>query len=124
MENFFKKSAQGYLKRYVALSNDDFVINDEKNGKMKQIVKYCEDVTKSKIGSAIEYCNVVPKNKQGEIAVRFTNDFILEFASGEIEAFANAVMLADGINVRGTGLDDGSFIISFFVDDLYVAKTK
>lgn len=124
MDKMFQKAASNYLAKYVALKNDDFILNEENNAKMQKIIAYSEGVINEENGGIIEYCITSPRHKQGEIAVRFTNDFILGMNPEEIEEFSNIVKLCDGINIRGTGLEDGSFLMSFFVENLYTQKDK
>lgn len=123
MDNLFKKAVRNYKKHYDALSNDAFALDEEKNQRMQKLISYCEGVISEENGGSIEYCVTTPKNRQGEITLRFVNDFILGMNTTDLPEFCEAVKLADGINIRGTGLEDGSILMSFFVDDLYVKKS-
>ena len=111
-------------KNYLNLNNKitkEYSLNEKKAYKMLKLTNFCEALV-SRNGGSFE-CIVTDKIDQpAEIQLRFVNDLVFGEETNSIEELSNALELCDGINIGGTGLEDGSFLISFFIENLYVKK--
>ena len=95
-------------------------VNPQKQNTLNKIVSFCEDMMKK--GAIIQ--DVTRKEHlPSEICIRFLSPLTI----GEdcpIMDFSEIISLCDGVVFEGTGLEDGSFEISFLVNDLYVDNRR
>lgn len=118
-----KSIGREMLKAREQISNDDYVVNHEQMQKFVEVSKYAEALAKDN-GGTIEYRNTIPRDTIGAIAIRFVGEITFGETSASMENFTQALELCDGFNLEGTGLEDGSFIVTFYVSDVHVKKTK
>lgn len=120
-EELIKTLGRMNLERNDTISEDEYKLDDIKAAHMIKLVNYCERLT-AKNGGSIE--NIVTKriSLPAEIQMRFPSDLIFGDGKNSVEELTSILELCDGINIGGTGLEDGSFLISFFIENLYVKK--
>lgn len=111
------------LRAREQISNDDYAVNPEQMRKFNEVSEYAEALAKDNNGT-IEYRNTIPRDTIGAIAIRFVGELTFGEDSTSMENFTKALDLCDGFNIEGTGLEDGSFIVTFYVSDVHVKKTK
>ena len=111
------------LRAREQISNDDYAVNPEQMRKFNEVSKYAEALAKDNNGT-IEYRNTIPRDTIGAIAIRFVGELTFGEDSTSMKNFTKALDLCDGFNIEGTGLEDGSFIVTFYVSDVHVKKTK
>lgn len=111
------------LRAREQISNDDYAANPEQMRKFNEVSKYAEALAKDNNGT-IEYRNTIPRDTIGAIAIRFVGELTFGEDSTSMKNFTKALDLCDGFNIEGTGLEDGSFIVTFYVSDVHVKKTK
>ena len=122
-EEFVKRIGEAYYK---AFGNDEideskFNLDPEKSLKAAEVFAYCENLAQ-KHGGTVECCVTKKRSQPAELALRFVDDLIIGDEPDSLEEFTRILTLCDGINISGTGLEDGSFLISFFIKDLYIPK--
>ena len=105
------------------INGKDFRINQKKLDRFLTLYERCSALAKLKEGK-IE--NVVTKrrNLPAQITLRFVDDLIIGDTKEEKELFLKVYSMSDAINVGSTGLEDGSFLISFFVENFYEPIVK
>lgn len=111
------------LRAREQISNDDYAVNPEQMRKFNEVSEYAEALAKDNNGT-IEYRNTIPRDTIGAIAIRFVGELTFGEDSTSMKNFTKALDLCDGFNIEGTGLEDGSFIVTFYVSDVHVKKTK
>ena len=111
------------LRAREQISNDDYAANPEQMRKFNEVSEYAEALAKDNNGT-IEYRNTIPRDTIGAIAIRFVGELTFGEDSTSMKNFTKALDLCDGFNIEGTGLEDGSFIVTFYVSDVHVKKTK
>ena len=111
------------LRAREQISNDDYAVNHEQMRKFNEVSEYAEALAKDNNGT-IEYRNTIPRDTIGAIAIRFVGELTFGEDSTSMKNFTKALDLCDGFNIEGTGLEDGSFIVTFYVSDVHVKKTK
>lgn len=111
------------LRAREQISNDDYAVNPEQMRKFNEVSEYAEALAKDNNGT-IEYRNTIPRDTIGSIAIRFVGELTFGEDSTSMKNFTKALDLCDGFNIEGTGLEDGSFIVTFYVSDVHVKKTK
>lgn len=111
------------LRAREQISNDDYAVNPEQIRKFNEVSEYAEALAKDNNGT-IEYRNTIPRDTIGAIAIRFVGELTFGEDSTSMKNFTKALDLCDGFNIEGTGLEDGSFIVTFYVSDVHVKKTK
>lgn len=111
------------LRAREQISNDDYAVNPEQMRKFNEVSEYAEALAKDNNGT-IEYRNTIPRDTVGAIAIRFVGELTFGEDSTSMKNFTKALDLCDGFNIEGTGLEDGSFIVTFYVSDVHVKKTK
>ena len=111
------------LRAREQISNDDYAVNPEQMRKFNEVLEYAEALAKDNNGT-IEYRNTIPRDTIGAIAIRFVGELTFGEDSTSMKNFTKALDLCDGFNIEGTGLEDGSFIVTFYVSDVHVKKTK
>lgn len=111
------------LRAREQISNDDYAVNPEQMRKFNEVSEYAEALAKDNNGT-IEYRNIIPRDTIGAIAIRFVGELTFGEDSTSMKNFTKALDLCDGFNIEGTGLEDGSFIVTFYVSDVHVKKTK
>lgn len=111
------------LRAREQISNDDYTVNPEQMRKFNEVSEYAEALAKDNNGT-IEYRNTIPRDTIGAIAIRFVGELTFGEDSTSMKNFTKALDLCDGFNIEGTGLEDGSFIVTFYVSDVHVKKTK
>ena len=102
-------------------SDDAFIVAPEQMLKFNKVVEYAKMLAEEHNG-VVEYCNTKPRDTIGAIAVRFSGELTLGERHSEIASLIKSLNLCDGINIEGTGLEDGSFIVTFYVLDVHVKK--
>ena len=111
------------LKAREQISNDDYEINTEQMRKFEEVSEYAKALAADHNGT-VEYINAIPRDTIGAIAVRFVGELTFGESSTSMENFTKALDLCDGFNIEGTGLEDGSFIVTFYVSNVHVKKSK
>lgn len=111
------------LKAREQISNDDYTVNPEQMRKFNDVSAYAKALAAGHNGT-VEYCNTTPRDTIGAIAIRFVGELTFGESSTSMENFTKALDLCDGFNIEGTGLEDGSFIVTFYVSDVHVKKSK
>lgn len=111
------------LKAREQISNDDYEINPEQMRKFEEVSEYAKTLAADHNGT-VEYINTTPRDTIGAIAIRFIGELTFGESSTSMENFTKALDLCDGFNIEGTGLEDGSFIVTFYVSDVHVKKSK
>lgn len=111
------------LRAREQISNDDYAVNPEQMRKFNEVSEYAEALAKDNNGT-IEYRNTIPRDTIGAIAIRFVGELTFGEDSTSMKNFTKALDLCDGFNIEGTGLEGGSFIVTFYVSDVHVKKTK
>lgn len=111
------------LRAREQISNDDYAVNPEQMRKFNEVSEYAEALAKDNNGT-IEYRNTIPRDTIGAIAIRFVGELTFGEDSTSMKNFTKALDLCDGFNIEGTGLEDGSFIVTFYVSDVHVKKPK
>lgn len=123
-EKFIKIIGTEYYKKFTEeIDEAKYVINPLKAEKLIDVLNYCQKLANDN-NAKIEYCVTKIKNQPAELSVRFENDLVFGDGENNLQDFISTLSLCDGININGTGLSDGSFLISFFVDNLYSLKHK
>lgn len=123
-EKFIKIIGTEYYKKFTEeIDETKYVINPLKAEKLIDVLNYCQKLANDN-NAKIEYCVTKIKNQPAELSVRFENDLVFGDGENNLQDFISTLSLCDGININGTGLSDGSFLISFFVDNLYSLKHK
>lgn len=102
-------------------NDDDFIVNEENAAKFVKVEQYARDIATKKNGS-VEYCNTKPSDTIGAIAIRIVGDVTFGEPITPMNEFQSAIDLCDGFLVESTGLEDASFIITFYVNDVHVLK--
>lgn len=122
-EAFVKRIGEAYYKAFGKdeIDENKFKLDPEKTRKAAEVFDYCEHFAKRN-GGTVECCVTKKKNQPAEVALRFVDDLIIGDEPNSLEEFTHILTLCDGINISGTGLEDGSFLISFFIENLYVPK--
>lgn len=120
-EELVKVLGREYLYYCGEKSHSSYILNEDKLIKFSNIIKYCEELVSTN-NAKIELCIQEPKNETGVVSMRFYDDFILQDEGNSLKEFVNILQLCDAVNINGTGVEDGSFIIDFFVDNLYEQK--
>ena len=111
------------LRAREQISNDDYAVNPEQMRKFNEVSEYADALAKDNNGT-IEYRNTIPRDTIGAIAIRFVGELTFGEDSTSMKNFTKALDLCDGFNIEGTGLEDGSFIVTCYVADVHVKKTK
>lgn len=123
-EKFIKIIGAEYYKKFTEeIDETKYVINPLKAEKLIDVLSYCQKLANDN-NAKIEYCVTKIKNQPAELSVRFENDLVFGDGENNLQDFISTLSLCDGININGTGLSDGSFLISFFVDNFYTIKHK
>lgn len=122
-EQFIKKIAEVYYKTFGEDKIDEksFKLDPEKARKAVEVFDYCERLANKNNGS-IEYCVTKKNGLPAEVSLRLVNDLVIGDERNDLDEFTHILTLCDGINISGTGLEDGSFLISFFIENLYIKK--
>ena len=102
-------------------NDDDFVVKPEQMLKFNMVADYAKRLAEEHNG-VVAYCNTRPRDTIGAIAVRFVGELTLGESPIDMSGLIKNLDLCDGINIEGTGLDDGSFIITFYVLNVHVPK--
>lgn len=102
-------------------NDDDFVINEENATKFAKVDKYARDIVAKK-GGSIEYCNTKPSDTIGAIAIRLVGDVTFGEPILPMQDFRDVIGLCDGFLIESTGLEDASFIVTFYVNDVHTPK--
>lgn len=103
------------------IDESKYDINANKIDSFLEVYDYCSKIAKRKNGK-VERVVTKRKNLPAQIMLRFVDDLIVGESKEEYNEFVDILTKCDAINISGTGLEDGSFLISFFIDDLYVHK--
>lgn len=111
------------IKAQNALRNEDFVFNPGQKEKLDKVIAYAKRLAEANGGTVMAISDE-PKYECGGIKVRFVGEITFGDASASMSDFVEAVKLCDGFEVFGTGLDDGSFFLTFYVDNLHIPKSK
>ena len=140
-----KSIGREMLKAKNCLRNEDFIFNEEQWAKYYKVIEYAEQLASMNGGELvrllglegqerIDEINRLNDLKQGigreekwelgVIGIRFKGEITFGDGSAPMEAFKNAIDLCDGFDIFGTGLDDGSFEITFYVNNLNIPKKK
>lgn len=123
-ENFIKIIGAEYYKKFTEeIDETKYVVNPLKAEKLIDVLKYCQKLANDN-DAKIEYCVTKSKKQPAELSIRFESDLVFGDGENNLQDFISALDSCDGININGTGLSDGSFLISFFVDNLYILKHK
>ena len=121
-EKFIKIIGVEYYKKFTdEIDETKCVINPAKAEKLIGVLNYCKRLANDN-NAKIEYCVTKKRNQPAELSIRFVDDLVFGSGENNLQEFISALGLCDGININGTGLPDGSFLISFFVDNLYIPK--
>ena len=120
-EELIKTLGRVNMQRDDVITEENYKLDDIKAARFIKIVNYCESLT-AKNGGSIE--NIVTKKKSlpAEVQMRFPTDLVFGEGINSVEELSSILELCDGMTVGGTGLEDGSFLVSFFIDNLYVEK--
>lgn len=116
-EKLIKALGKIYLEAKSKMSKE-YKVNDanmEKFVKMSELSKALAD----KNNGVIEYVYLEESSQPAEIQIRFTNDLVFGDGKNNFDELIAILDLSDGMNISGTGLEDGSFLISFFVEKVY-----
>lgn len=123
-EHFIKIIGTEYYKKFTEeIDETQYVINPVKAEKLISVLNYCKNLANNN-SAKIEYCVTKKKNQPAEVSIRFEDDLAFSNGKNNLQEFISTLGLCDGININGTGLPDGSFLISFFVENLYVQRHK
>ena len=117
-EEFIKIIGKKYLERNNQIT-DKYVLNKEKSRKLLELIDLCEMLAEKNKGS-VEYIVTDKIDQPAEIQLRFVGDLVFGEETNSLDDLSNIIDLCDGINIGGTGLEDGSFLISFFIENLYI----
>jgi len=120
-EEFIKMLGEIYLENYDDQIDGSYQLNDPKVMQFLEIYNYCKMLAEQN-GTRIERVITKKKSQPAEIEIRFTDDLVFDSNENTLCDFIDALKKCDGVNINGTGLEDGSFCISFFVTDFYIKK--
>ena len=120
-EEYFKEIGKINLERDDEINDTEYELDEKNSKKFLEVKRYCETLVEQNNGT-IENIITRKKNLPAEIQLRFMSDLIIGDDTNSAEEFTNILSLCDAINIGGTGLEDGSFLISFFIKNLYKPK--
>lgn len=121
--NLCKELGAEIVKIRKQANDEDFITNEEQMQKFSVVEAFARKLAEDH-GGTIEAYNVKPSDTIGAIAIRFIGEVTFGECMLSIQEFTNVIGLCDGLRIEGTGLDDGSFIITFYVDDIHVERPK
>ena len=107
-----------------ARHSEDYIINEAQWVKYFSLVKYAKKLAKENDGTIEGVILEAPDARYETVGVgvRLKGEITFGDASAPMESFREAVDLCDGFDIFGTGLDDGSFILSFYISDMAIPK--
>ncbi len=117
-EEFNELLGEAYLEHLAKRREGNYIVDPEKASVVIQVLDYCQTLADKNEG-AIEYSVVREGEEFVEIALRFANDLIIGDEKNNMKSFISTLSQCKAININGTGLEDGSFLISFFIDNPY-----
>lgn len=121
-KKFIKIIGKAYYNNFAEeIDVSKYNLDASKAKKLIALLDYCKKLANDN-DAKIEYCVTKKQNQPAELSIRFENDLIFGTGENDLEEFIKALNLCDGININGTGLPDGSFLISFFIENLYTPK--
>lgn len=112
------------MKAVDSLRNEDYDFNEEQWAKYRAVEEYAKTLAEQNGGTIEGTTSHQTKWSMGAVGVRFKGEITFGEQTTSMEAFRKAIELCDGFEVFGTGLDDGSFILSFYVLNMNVPKPK
>ena len=116
------KLLQGILKEAYSQNDDDYQVNMVQMVKFASVVNYAQRLAEQ-FGGEVTRVNRKPSCELGAVAVRFDGgDLIIGEDGVSLNELVSALTNCDGVSIEGTGLEDGSFIITFYVNDIHIHK--
>lgn len=122
-EEFSKNVVKAFLLKYASKNNNDYEFNPEKCDKMNAVIAYCEKL-ESEYNCKIIRCMLEPKYVQGYIQILFDGEFAIGEKAMSLKEFTDTLTLCDGVNISANPAGDDMFQITFFIEDLWLPKTK
>lgn len=117
-----QKFLQGILKEAYSQNDDDYQVNVVQMVKFASVVNYAQRLAEQ-FGGEVTRVNRKPSCELGAVAVRFDGgDLIIGEDGVSLKELVSALTNCDGVSIEGTGLEDGSFIITFYVNDIHIHK--
>lgn len=103
--------------------NSKYDLNPDKCDKMNDIIAYCQRF-ESEYDCKIIRCMLEPKYEQGYIQVLFQGELVVGEKQGNLNDFIETLKLCDGINITTNPAGEDMFQITFFVENLWVPKSR
>ena len=117
-----KKLFHGILGVMCSENDDDYQVNRAQMVKFASVVDYAQRLAEQ-FGGEVTRVNYKPSCEIGAVAVRFDGgDLIIGEDEVSLKDLISALTNCDGMSIEGTGLEDGSFIITFYVNDIHIHK--
>ena len=117
-----QKFLQGILNEAYSQNDDDYQVNMVQMVKFASVVDYAQRLAEQ-FGGEVTRVNYKPSCELGAVAVRFYGgDLIIGEDGVSLKELVSALTNCDGVSIEGTGLEDGSFIITFYVNDIHIHK--
>lgn len=103
--------------------DEDYIPVAQNAKRFERVKQYALNLAKKNNGK-LDHITERPRCEIGAIAIRFPGE--ISFGEGDIsmDDFKHAISECDGFNIMGTGLADGSFILTFYVDRVHIHKNE
>ncbi len=121
-EEFCKLVGRAYFEK--CRDGDDgkeYVVDSEKAKNVLRILDYCDAFAKRN-GGKIECLVIKKRDEPVAIEMRFVDDLTIGDEENAKDEFLSVLANCKALTLSGTGLEDGSFLMSLFMDNPYQPK--
>lgn len=122
-KEFAKEAIRAFLAEYNIKDGGRYEFNPEKIDRMNDIIAYCQKLEKE-YGCKIIRCMLEPKYEQGFVEVLFDDEWALGQRPDSLNEFVRTLQACDGLNIATNPAGEDMFQITFFVEKLWVPKSK
>lgn len=120
-EEIIKMLTRINLRRNDFVDDDKYALCEPNALRFFKLLDYCETLA-AKNNGVINNILTQSVSLPAEIQLRFSGNLIFGGEENDLRELSDVLRICDGINISGTGLESGTFLVSFFVTDLYVPK--